>query len=93
MDWQKLYQQLEKEKEAALKDAADALASLRLELKEQTERVINSRAEAKTATSLADFFRKEIERYVEMLDASEKDKSKLNSEACMSRVWCIILES
>eukprot|EP00884_Botryococcus_braunii_P014229 jgi/Botrbrau1/22807/Bobra.0132s0132.1 len=84
-DWQKLYQQLEKEKEAALKDASDALKGVRLELKEQTERVIDLKAVAQTADSLADFYKKETERYAEMLDASEKDKSKLNSEAVIAR--------
>jgi hypothetical protein len=85
-DWQKLYHDLEKEKDAALKEAADVLGTVRNELKEQTERVYTLKAEAQTANSLADFFKNEVERYTKMLEESEAEKWKINQEACSARV-------
>lgn len=85
-DWQKLYQELEKEKDAALKDAVSTLSTVRDELKAQTQSLYEVKAEAGVAKASAEFYQKEMDRYVAMLNAAENDRLRFNQEASSARV-------
>lgn len=71
---------------------------MRDELKAQTQKMFDYKAEAEIAKSSAEFHQKELDRYAGMLKAAEDDRLRFHQETVSARVshihtilcaWCM----